>query len=168
MEETRQEVPWTWQGLPVTPEMIPIWAVGMVYKISKLDRFGNKVKIYIGKKLLQSNRKGKISKREIAATGTRKRVKRVIKDSGWSGYWSSCKELQIEQKEHPELFVREILEWCFSKKNMTFTELKYQFQFSVLERDTYNSNINGSFYRHDTDRQLYEEFLQRKRKPKEI
>ena len=164
--ENSKDTPWKFNG--ETEFTVPSWSCGFVYQISKLDRFGNKVKIYIGKKILQTNRKGKISKREIAATGTRKRVKRVIKNSGWSGYWSSCKELQIEQKEHPELFVREILEWCFSKKNMTFTEMKYQFQFSVLERDTYNSNINGSLYRHDTDRQLYEEFLQRKRKPKEI
>ena len=165
MEETKEN-PWTFNG--ETEFSPPSWAVGMVYKISKLDKFGNKVKIYIGKKSLCSNRKGKVGKREIAATGTRKRVKRVIKDSGWSTYWSSCKELQQEQKEHPELFVREILEWCFSKKNMTYKELWCQFWYNVLEKDTYNSNLNGSLYRHDTDRQLYEEFLARKRKPKEM
>jgi kynurenine formamidase len=139
--------------------MIPVWAVGMVYKISRLDKFGNEVKIYIGKKLLQSNRKGKISKREIAATGTRKRVKRVVKDSGWMKYNSSCPELVREIKEDPGQFSKEIVEWCWSKKQLSYVEMEWQVKEDVLRRDTYNGNVLSRWFRKDLIRPEKKEVL---------
>jgi hypothetical protein len=66
--------------------------IGFVYRITNLKTG----KIYIGKKSLFTTRKTAISKREIAATATRKRVKRTTKESNWTNYWGSCKELNDE------------------------------------------------------------------------
>lgn len=165
----KEQEPWYYQGVTIQETQIPEWAVGFVYRIIRTGDSKDHPKLYIGKKQLTSTRKTKIGKRAIAterasrADGKAKTIKKVIKSSGWQNYWSSCDEIRAGILVHPERFTREILEWCFSKKNMTYNELKYQFRYSVLEKDTFNANINGSLYRHDTDRELYEQFLQRKR-----
>jgi len=166
MESTRQEVPWTWCGEWITPEVVPEWAVAMVYKITRMwwdDMKGHQVQVYIGKKMLTSTRRKKIGVRAKKASGTRKTYETTVKQSNWPEYWGSCKELIEDQKQYPEQFTRQVLEWCYSKKNATYLELKYQFQYNVLENRTYNNNINGSLYRYDTDRHLYNEHKEKMR-----
>ena len=148
------------------PEDIPEWATGYIYKITRLANSAEDIKqrIYIGKKQLISNTRKKIGVREKAATKTRKKYKTISKGSGWGNYWSSCVELKNDVVYYGESqFRRDILEWCFSKKNATYRELWWQFRYDVLINDTYNSNINGSLYRHDTDRELYAQHLQKMR-----
>lgn len=165
---------WKHQGKEIDDDFSPPdWATGFVYGIIKLqyENGPSEGLIYIGKKQLTSTRKTKIGKRAVAAErayradGKAKTVKKVTKSSGWQNYWSSSKELQEVVKGQPELYERYILEWTFSKKNGTYTELKYLFKYEMLEKDTYNANINGSLYRHDTNIQLYKEFIERKKKP---
>lgn len=140
----------------------PEGAIGFIYRITKLGpEMGVPTrslsqsyvkgfhKLYIGKKLLTSNRKGKITKKEIKETGTRKRVKRVIKDSGWQSYNSSCKQLQIDIAEHPEWFHKEILHWCYSKKELSYMEEHEQHNYDVLHLDSWNDTIGGRYYRRD-------------------
>lgn len=153
-----QEVPWRYAGN--TEFQIPENCIGFIYRITKIGsdeaqpwvklgtlstayigRVGYKT--YIGKKLLTSNRKGKVTKKEIKETGTRKRVKRIIKDSGWKTYNSSCKPLQQEMKEHPEWFYKEILYWCWGKKQMSYLETKEQILHESLERDSYNDHVQN-------------------------
>lgn len=166
--------PWMYNGFEVTPDVIPEWAVGFIYKIVVYsgDNMNHYQKYYIGKKTLTSTRKKKIGiraqkkQKEETGDGRVKKVQKVVKSSGWENYWSSSDEIRAGVLVHPERYHREILKWCFSKKNMTYLELKYQFKYNVLENDTYNHNLMGSLYRHDTDRELYEQFLQRKRDKK--
>lgn len=151
---------WIYQGQVVTEA--PADAVGMVYAIYKMDSpwhremaekgigcTGNYSHIYIGKKLLHSTRKSKIGKREIAATKTRKRVRRVTKDSGWLNYNSSCIPLQKELKEHPELFRKEILHWTYSKKETSYREIEEQILHDVLRKPSYNECIAGHYWKKD-------------------
>ena len=70
--------------------------VGFVYRITNISTG----KFYIGKKSLNFSRKSLISKKEKLATGTRKRVKKVVKQSNWLIYWGSCKELTSEIKQN--------------------------------------------------------------------
>jgi Putative endonuclease segE, GIY-YIG domain len=181
-ENKQQDVPWVWKGKPVEPKDVPVDAVGMVYRITeypdatyiKLLNSGvgmilpGTIRCYIGKKVLTSNRKQKIGKRAIAAEkasradGKAKTVRRVIKDSGWLSYNSSCKPLQEAIKTDPGKFYKEILHWCFSKKNMSLMETVEQVRHNVLWINSWNDHI-GNWWRHDTDKQLYEEHLQRMR-----
>ena len=155
--------PWYYCGRVVTAETPPEWAIGMVYRITKGDSIH-----YIGKKLLKSDRKVRIGKRAQAAEraarkdGKCKTVKRVVKDSDWISYKSSCKPLQKEIEENPEQFHKEILHWCFSKKNMSLMETVEQVRHNVLWVVSYNDHIQN-WYRYDTDRELYAQHLQRMR-----
>jgi hypothetical protein len=43
---------------------------------------------------------------------------------------------------------RRILKICFSKTELTYQEVKHQFQYAVLESDQWlNGNIMGKFFR---------------------
>ena len=156
-KEQIQYRPWefdTGVGILVTDDLIPEWAVGFVYTITEYC-MGSIVKTYVGKKLLTSTRKQKIGKRAIAAEkvsrvdGKAHTVKKVVKDSGWRNYVSSCKPLQERIKQHPELFRRVILQWAHSKKHLSYLETKYQFRLGVLECDSWNDNIAGKWFRKD-------------------
>src|SRR3954466_2550490 len=114
MENSSVTVPWMWKGRQVQGSDIPEGCVGFVYKIVEIEevlsesiymqgfsKWDFPKRVYIGKKALQTNRKAKIGKRAIAAErasrsdGKAKTVKRVVKDSGWMKYNSSCKPLQV-------------------------------------------------------------------------
>ena len=143
-------IPWSYQGVLVTPESIPSWAIGYIYKISKLDEWGNVIKIYIGKKVLQSKRRTRIGVRAKKATKTRKTFQTTVKDSGWQHYWSSSNELKEDVKKCGEMaFKREIVEWAWSKKYLSFAEVEWQIKLDVLRKDTYNGNILSRFFKRD-------------------
>lgn len=161
-------------------------AVGFVYRITRypsanhinLLRKGvgmslpGYTKSYIGKKLLHSTRKVAIGKRaqaaekESRADGKCKKVKKVVKDSDWLIYNSSNKTLSSEIVEHPELFDKQILHWTYSKKNTSYMEIVEMVRHSVLEIDSYNDNISGSYYRIDANKQLYDEYRERQKQKK--
>lgn len=126
---------------------IPEDFIGFVYLITnKLDS-----RIYIGKKLFNSTRRSKIGVREKAATKTRKKYKINIKDSGWQDYHSSCTELQNDIKTlGKENFTFKILELCKTKAELTYKEVKTQFEFNVLETNSYNGNILSRFFKPKT------------------
>lgn len=137
--------PWTFNGKKIRSlEDLPEDAVGIIYKITNTETG----KIYIGRKALSFKRRAKISQREKIQTGTRKRFKEIVKESDWSSYYGSCKELSqdIENMGY-NLFTREIIDIAYSKLDLTYLEVKYQFLYNVLEIDSYNSNILNKFFR---------------------
>jgi len=108
---------------PSTPE-------GFVYYMenSKGDK-------YIGKKSFWS-------RRTLPPLKGKKRKRKVVKESKWLQYKSSNDVLKKSDIIH-----KEILEVCYSKLQLTYTEVKYQFIHNVLEDETYlNNNILGKFY----------------------
>jgi hypothetical protein len=108
---------------------------GFIYKITNLKTG----KFYIGRKTLYFERKRKVGKK----------YEKYKIESDWKKYKSSCKELKQEYNEMD--FKKEIIHFAISKKNLTYLELKYQILFEVLEKDTYNNNILGKFYRKDVE-----------------
>lgn len=125
---------------------IPEGAIGFIYKITTYDG-----KSYIGKKNLKTRRKRRFGKREIAAL-TDKRKKHweyVTKDSDWLTYIGSNKTLQKDIAKGVK-YEKYILDFAFSKKELSYLETKELFVNEVLESDEwYNDNILGKFYRKD-------------------
>jgi Mg2+ and Co2+ transporter CorA len=115
-----------------------------VYMISNIS----KNRIYIGKKIIKNTTKKRISKREKTLTGTRKTFKYVVKESNWRVYTGSSKDLNEDIKSG-DIIERRILKTCQTKKQASYYEIKYQFEYNVLETDSYNLSINGVFYKKD-------------------
>lgn len=160
---------WYYNGKEINDEFIPPeGVVGFVYWIHRMESkhhkemadrgigcSGNYNKIYIGKKQLSMATKKKVGKREsarqLAETGDKRKVKKVIrgsKVSNWLTYTGSCKQLTIDIKEQPELFRKEILEFAYTKKELSYLETKYQILHDVLNTDSYNDHIQN-WYRKD-------------------
>ena len=130
---------WIYKGKKIESlEDMPDGAVGFVYEVT----YTVENKKYIGKKILEV-------KRKLPPLKGKKRVRRVTKESDWKAYYGSNEEIKKLLSEGKEKeFKREILEFAFSKVQLTYLETRYQFDRRVLERDDYfNSNILGKFYK---------------------
>lgn len=143
---------WIYQGKEVTEEDT-LNKFGFVYIITRLANGDLPERYYIGKKQLISNRKKKLTKKELAAApvkpGRKPTHKRVISESDWINYWGSDDELKKEVKELGEdAFIRTILRFCTSKKQLSYYEEKEQFIQEVLEKSElfYNKNIGGTYF----------------------
>jgi len=140
-------------GLTVEYDSIdkfPPNCVGFVYKITNIQTG----KFYIGRKSLFSNTKKKLTKAELAlqsGPGRKPTSKRVIAETKWADYWGSNKTILQEIKEDgTDYFRKEIIKFCFNKKQLTYWELHYQCINEVLLTDkSYNDNIASKFFRKD-------------------
>lgn len=131
-------------------EKFPSGCVGFVYKITNIKTG----KFYIGRKSLFSNTKKKLTKKEIAeyeGPGRKPTSKRITKESNWLDYWGSNKLILEEIKQSgSEDFRKEILKFCFNKKQLTYWEMHYQCVEGVLLSDkSYNDNVLAKFFRRD-------------------
>ncbi len=125
---------------------LPKDCIGFVYIITNIKTG----KFYIGKKSLYHSRRTRISKREKVSTKTRATFKTVVKESDWYTYHGSSEELKKDIKKYKQdNFKREILRCCFSKKELSYMELRYMIEYDVLRANSYNGNILGKFYRKD-------------------
>ena len=127
--------------------------VGFVYKITNIQTG----KFYIGRKSLYSNIKKKLTRAELALSlgpGRKPTSKIVTKESNWQEYWGSNKLLLEEIKQGGTTpFRKEILRFCFNKKQLTYWELHYQCVNEVLISDkSYNDNILAKFFRRDLEK----------------
>ena len=144
---------WYYKGEAMTSvEEFPPSTFGFVYRVIH-EPTG---KIYIGKKVLQFNRKAKLTKRDLALyegqSGRKPSFKRVVKESDWKTYYGSHKEILALIKDGKEDdFKREILTCVTTKKLLTYEETKALFLYEVLIKpDKYfNDNILGKFFRKD-------------------
>ena len=121
---------------------------------------------YIGKKVLFHNQKKKLGKKELAAltgvVGRRPSYKLVVKESDWFKYYGSqsdIKQLLLEGKK--DEFERTILKMCFTKKSLTYFEIKYQMLYQVLEKpdEFFNDNILGKFFTKDLSEEIFEDVV---------
>lgn len=141
----------------VLENVIPEDSVGFIYKITHIPSS----KYYIGKKSLESIRNVKIGVRELkkikeerkaAGIGGRASLKKKVrKTSDWEKYYSSNEWIIEQVKEGKELeFKREIIQFCTSKKTLSYYEIYWMFKYDVLSDDnSLNGNISGKFYRKD-------------------
>ena len=127
--------------------------VGFVYKITNIQTG----KFYIGRKSLYSNIKKKLTRAELALSlgpGRKPTSKIVTKESNWQEYWGSNKLILEEIKQGGTTpFRKEILKFCFNKKQLTYWELHFQCVNEVLFSDkSYNDNILAKFFRRDLEK----------------
>ncbi len=114
---------WLYDSKPIDETSLEPY-VGFVYCIS--NTVDNKK--YIGKKLFKFKRSKTVKGKK----------KKILVDSDWKTYWGSNKQLHLDLEELGEkVFKREILKLCKSKGECNYVEAKYQFEFSVLETDSY-------------------------------
>lgn len=131
-------------------EKFPKDCIGFIYRITNIKTG----KFYIGRKGLYSNIKKKLTKLELAemlGPGRKPVSKIVTKESNWQDYWGSNKTILAEIKqEGVGAFRKEILKFCFTKKQLTYWEMHYQCVFEVLlTTRSYNDNILAKFYPKD-------------------
>jgi hypothetical protein len=124
--------------------------IGFVYKITNIKTG----KFYIGKKSLYSNVRKKLTKKDLAeysGPGRKPTKKLVTSESNWMDYWGSNKGILQEIKEEgTDSFRKEILKFCFNKKQLTYWEVHYQCINEVLLTDkSYNDNVLAKFFRKD-------------------
>jgi serine/threonine protein kinase len=148
---------WLYKDKEVSIEDIAEDAVGFVYKIIHTPTG----KYYIGKKLLESVRNVKIGKRELERIkserkelklrGSVPKKKKVRKISDWETYYSSNEWINEEVKSGKgDEFSREILQFCNSKKSLSYYEVEWMFRYDVLrDENSLNGNISGKWYRKD-------------------
>jgi len=110
---------------------------GFVYIITNI----NTGKKYVGKKNFW---KPKI----LPKTKTRKRRIRTRVESDWRDYFGSNEELKLlVENDGSDIFKREILRLCKTKGEMSYFEMKEQFERDVLFRDDYyNEFIGGKIH----------------------
>jgi len=110
---------------------------------------------YIGKKSLYHNVKRKLTKKELAeqtGRGRKPTTQVVQKESDWKTYYGSTKQIvELIKGGKQEDFTREILQFVFNKKLLTYYECKYLFSYGVLEHPQkyFNDNILGKFFTKD-------------------
>jgi serine/threonine protein kinase len=140
---------WLLEGKEVTDvQQFGDKAIGFVYKITN-TKTG---KFYIGKKILESKINKPLTKKEQTEWSKPGRIpkkKLIIKESNWADYWGSSKPLLEDLKGGKTDFVREVIRVCYSKKELSYYETFYQFEYKVLHVDSYCENILGKFYRRD-------------------
>jgi hypothetical protein len=108
---------------------------------------------YIGKKAFQHTTNKKLGKKELSeipvTRGKRPSKKVVVKESDWKTYYGSNTEVKSLPKDELKRYA---LRLCKTKKELTYWETKYLFEYNVLEDDLYmNDNILGKFFRKDLE-----------------
>ena len=135
---------WIYQLKEFTEDMIPDGAVGCVYQMDVI--LDGERKSYIGKKNFFADVKTKLSKKAMPTDKRLKNYKRV-KKIVYQNYYSSNEKLKAAHKAGVQI-KRTILKICYSKTELSYQEVKYQFMCEVLEKDFWlNANILGRFYK---------------------
>jgi hypothetical protein len=133
---------WLHNGEEITDaSQFPCGAFGFIYRVSHTPTN----KEYIGRKQILSNR-------TLPPLKGTKRKRKIQKESDWKTYYGSHPEIKQLIKEGKETdFTREIIEFAFSPKHLTYLETRYLFEHRVLENPDryYNDNILGKFFRKD-------------------
>jgi hypothetical protein len=135
---------WVYKLKEFTEDMIPDSAVGFVYQMDVI--LDGERKSYIGKKNFYADVKTKLSKKALS-TDRRKRTYKRVRKIVYQNYYSSNEKLKAAHKAGVQI-KRTILKICYSKTELSYQEVKYQFMCEVLEKDIWlNANILGRFYK---------------------
>lgn len=139
---------WSYKGEEFTDDMIPKDAIGIIY-IMGANIDGEK-KLYIGKKMLYTNSKQPLNKKEQELrTDNRTKNYKNKKYLSYRTYYSSNDVLTEHKKKGGKIY-REILCFAKNKIELTYLEAKYLFSNGVLEKEEFlNTNILGTFYKNN-------------------
>ena len=137
---------WIYKGKEFDDRNIPEGCVGFIYIMTAI--IDGKSVAYIGKKNFFANIKRPLGKKALAMSTDKrlKKYKRELKPD-FMRYYSSNKILKDAHKAGVNI-KREILVICSTQMELTYQEVKHQFQYEVLEKEEFlNGNILGRFYK---------------------
>lgn len=120
--------PWTKDGIYFGE--IPAKALGFIYLI----RHKPSGKGYIGRKLFWFKKTKQVKGKK----------KKILAESDWRSYWSSCEEIQkLVEQEGEANFTREVLHIAYNKGTLNYLEAREQMDRRVLESPDawYNGQI---------------------------
>ena len=139
-----------WKHNSTAISELPEDVFGFIYRLTFVDKAGTQF-YYVGKKnKIKETKLPALKNGEQRPNSTRvgknKNGKRVyydiVRKEDWLDYEGS-----FDKPEDLTLVYREVLHFSKSKRNLTYSEVKYQFIRGVLENENYlNKNILGSFY----------------------
>jgi len=129
--------PWVYEKNVIsTIEDVPKGAYGFTYIITDVDGY-----FYIGRKALYST----VTRKPLAGT---KKKRKVTKQSKWLEYCSSNK--YFKELEPWEIVSRTIIDFAYSRKELTYLETEALFSLQVLRNTmSKNGNILGKFFPKD-------------------
>lgn len=145
---------WLYQNNTINSiEQMPENVFGFVYKITNIETG----KFYIGKKQLISITNKKLGKKEkaklvetITGKGRRPSKKQVKQETNWLSYYGSSKDLLSDvEKQGETMFKREIIQYCFSKKQLSYSEIKHMILNNWESDKSYNGNFLGKYFKGD-------------------
>lgn len=130
-------VEWQYQNKKVASiEDVPEGVYGFIYIITDVTGYW-----YIGRKAFHST----VTRKPLKGT---LRKRKVTKQSNWLEYCSSNK--YFKQLESWEIVDRTIIDYAYSRKELTFLETEALFSLQVLRNPmSKNGNILGKFYPKD-------------------
>lgn len=131
------------QGKPIlTLRDMPEGVVGIIYRIENLTTG----KYYIGRKTVASKKRKKLTAKE-KGTGKKTTKIQMCESPGWKTYCGSNVTLKEEVKNGHKI-TKEIIQYCFSKAEITLEETKAILCSGALE-DTmsYNAWIKATIYK---------------------
>lgn len=144
-----------WQQNCKDLDKVPVGAIGFIYIVEFRDYKTDTKYRYIGKKDLFQTRKRRFGKKESAlVTDKRKKLyEMVTKESDWKTYYGSSNVIkQLVKDGNVKFMHREILEFAWTKKHLTYLEVKYLMFNDVLDNDMFiNDNILAKFYNRDAE-----------------
>lgn len=142
---------WIYKNKPLTE--VPEDYIGFVYKISCINKnnefFGW---TYFGMKQFFSTTTKKLGKKELSLITDKrlKKTKKETKESNWRIYNSSNKILQELIKKNPTHFKKEIIDFCKTKKQLSYYELKLLVCNDVLlDEKNFNQNVLSRYFKKD-------------------
>ena len=130
---------WQYNGQDISLDQVPKELFGFTYMVTFTD--GTK---YIGKKQIWSYRNVKLGKKALAAREDKRSSKKELRiyESKWREYEGSS-----QHRGSRIVAKKEILDWCWTKTQLTYEETRQQFVHDVLFDDTFlNANILGKFF----------------------
>ncbi len=142
----KEIVNWTYNNKVIDHiDKFPQGAIGIIYRIDNLTNG----RYYFGRKTCISNRKKKLTITEKKLEeNKRKTFKYEITETiGWKTYMGSNKPLLVDLT-NGDNYKKEIIQFCFSKAEMTFYETRAIIcSTCLLSEDCYNSWVSCKVYK---------------------
>ena len=142
----KQTVNWTYNNQVIDHiNKLPQGAIGVIYRIDNLTNG----KYYFGRKTCISNRKKKLTIAEKKLEENKRKTFKyeITETAGWKTYIGSNKPLLADLNKG-DSYKKEIIQFCFSKAEMTFYETRAIIcSTCLLSEDCYNDWVSCKVYK---------------------